>query len=201
MIEHFKDILKIGMAKKLKDHHGVYRSYCSYEYLEEFISTVLAENGHSNDWQPNRSHKMSVDITLDSGPTFSVKSGIYSVNKNTLKFSGSRLGKHKTLPEKVKAIVNSQADYYICVSKTEQGSSDTPPLFNMFTYYLFVFPATALNYDSNWQTTYSDKGNLKYFMEIDGMYADITPSMSHQLWTTLSTDLIGTPDKIDIILP
>lgn len=199
MIEHIIEILKSALVDKLKIHHSLYRLPCTSEYLEELISTALAENGYFNDWQPNRSHTVSVDMTLEKGPSFSVKSGMYDLNKNTLTFSGSRLGKHNSLPEMVDSVIENKADYYICVSKTDQDWSSTPALFEMRRYYLFVFPSTALKYDSIWDTVESTRGGYKYAMNIDGMKASIHPSLSHQLWTTVSTDIIGEPYKLDIL--
>lgn len=200
MIENIIEILKTGLVDKLKIHHSLYRLPCTAEFLEELISSILAENGYINDWQPNRSHAISVDMTLDIGPSISVKSGIYDISKSTLTFSGSRLGKHNTLPEMVNSVMENKADYYVCVSKTDQDWSNTPALFDMRTYYLFVFPSTALKYDSIWDTVESSRGGYKYAMEIDGMKASIHPSLSHQLWTTVSTSVVGIPHKIDILM-
>lgn len=200
MIDHIIQILKSGLVDKLKIHHSLYKLPCTSEYLEELISNILAENGYINDWQPNRSHTISVDMTLNIGTSFSVKSGMFDVAKSTLTFSGSRLGKHNTLPEMVNSVMDNKADYYICVSKTDQDWSNSPALFDMRTYYLFVFPSTALKYDSIWDTVESSRGGYKYAMEIDGMKASIHPSLSHQLWTTVSTDLIGMPHEIDILM-
>lgn len=200
MIEHIREILKHGLVEKLKIHHSLYRLPCTSEYLEELISSILAENGYINDWQPNRSHSISVDMTIENGPSLSVKSGMFDFNKNTLTFSGSRLGKHETLSEMVNSVIVNKADYYVCVSKVDQDWSNTPALFDMRSYYLFVFPSTALQYDSQWLKVDSSRGGYKYAMAIDGMTASIHPSLSHQLWTTVSTNIIGLPDRLDILL-
>jgi len=55
-----------------------------------------------------------------------------------------------------------------------------------------------LRYDSDWNEIHSDKGS-KYTMEIDGLRAVIHSSMSHQLWTWVSTDTVGDPHKLDIM--
>ena len=199
MIDHIREILKTGLADKLKIHHSLYRLPCTSEYLEELISSILAENGYINDWKPNRSHSISVDMTIEKGPSLSVKSGMFDVNKNTLTFSGSRLGKHETLSDMVNSVIVNKADYYVCVSKTDQDWSNTPALFDMRTYYLFVFPSTALKYDSIWDRVDSSRGGYKYAMFTEGMTASIHPSLSHQLWTTVSTSVIGIPDRIDIM--
>ncbi len=198
MIEQIKEILISGLAAKLKIHHSLYRLPCTAEYLEEVIASILAENGYSNDWQPDRNHTASVDIKLDSGISFSVKSGTYYVDKSTLKFSGSRLGKHDNISEMIDSVISNSADWYICVSKVDQDWSSTPDFSDTKKYYLFMFPATVLKYDSDWNKIESNKGH-KYTMEIDGMKAVIHSSMSHQLWTWVSTDTVGLPDKIDII--
>jgi hypothetical protein len=193
MIENIIQILKTGLVEKLKIHHSLYRLPCTAEFLEELISSILAENGYINDWQPDRKHTISVDMSIEKGMSFSVKSGMFDVAKNTLTFSGSRLGKHETLSDMVNSVIDNSADYYICVSKTDQDWSNTPE------YYMFVFPSTVLKYDSDWSRVDSNRGGYKYAMQIDGMKASIRPSLSHQLWTTISTDLVGMPYKLDII--
>lgn len=199
MINDITEILKTYLPNKLKIHHSLYRQAVIGEYLEELISSVLAENGYSNDWQPNKKHTISVDMNLDIGMSLSVKSGIYDVSKNTLEFSGSRLSKHETLEDMVKSVIDNRADYYVCVSKVDQDWSVYPDFSDPKIYYLFVFPSSALRYDSEWTTKYSKKGKPTHYMEIDGMYADISSSLSYQLWTTVSLDLVGSPARFDII--
>ena len=199
MIENIVNILKKDLANKLKTHHSLYRLPCTSEYLEELISSTLAENGYINDWQPTRKHTISVDMSIDNGVSFSVKSGMYDVNKNTLTFSGSRLGKHDNLESMVNSVIDNSADYYICVSKVDQDWSPTPTFLDPKTYYLFVFESSKLAYGSDWKKVDSSRGGYKYAMEIDGMSASIHPSLSHQLWTVVSTDVVGIPHRIDIM--
>ena len=92
-----KTVLANTLSNKLAIHHSVYRLPCTSEYLEELVADALKENGFDNDWQPNRSHSVSVDMTIEEGPSISVKSGVYDPKKKLLKFSGSRLGKYNTL--------------------------------------------------------------------------------------------------------
>lgn len=199
MINEIIETLKAYLPNKLKSHHSVYRKPCKGDYLEELIASVLAENGINNDWQPDENHTISVDMNLENGMSLSIKSGIYDPVKNTLKFSGSRLGKHKTREDMVKSIIDNSADWYICVSRVEKDWSPVPSFLDTKTYYLFSFPSSVLRYDSEWITEYTKSGNPKHYMQIDGMYADIKSSLSYQLWTTISLDLIGTPHKFDII--
>jgi hypothetical protein len=200
MIEQIKEILISGLAAKLKIHHSLYRLPCTAEYLEEVIASILAENGYINDWEPDRSHKMSVDMSIDNIGSFSVKSGIYDPFKSTLTFSGSRLGKYKTLPEMVNGIISTSADYYICLSKIEKDWKPTPSKSEIKSYYLFMFDKSALKYRSdNWQREESKHGGYKYAMTDIGFKAAIHPTLSYQLWTIVSEDLIGSPTRIDIL--
>jgi hypothetical protein len=194
MVETLKDLVIPVLTEKLRIHHSVYRLPCTAEYLEELISDSLNSVGYINDWQPNRSHSISVDMSLAIGPSFSVKSGIYDDQKQTLTFSGSRLGKHKTLDEMIKTINDTSADYYICVSKRDQDWSPTPPKSSPKYYYVFVFKADVINYNAIWDT----KDSGVYFMGSEGLSAKIVPSMSHQLWTTVSESIVGSPTKLEI---
>ena len=75
MLEQIKNTLIGGLLEKLAVHHSVYRLPCTSEYLEELIADTLNQNGMPNDWKPDRSHSVSVDMTLDTGHSISVKSG------------------------------------------------------------------------------------------------------------------------------
>lgn len=191
-----KNILIGSLLQKLRIHHSVYRLPCTSEYLEELIADALDEAGYDNDWQPNRSHSVSVDMTINDGPSISVKSGIYDPKKRTLTFSGSRLGKHETLDKMVKHVLTNKADYYVCVAKADQDWSSIPDKNDTKTYYLFVFRSDDLPYDID---AWTEKDNGTYVLETIGMNASIRPSMSYQLWTTVDEFMIGSPTKIDIM--
>ena len=124
MLDNIKQILIKGLTSKLKIHHSVYRLPCTSEFLEELIANTFTENGLINDWQPNRSHSVSVDMSLESGESFSVKSGVYA--NNTLTFSGSRLGKYQTLDAMISSVVDNSAKYYVCLAKSEEDWSSVP---------------------------------------------------------------------------
>ena len=126
MLDQIKNTLIGGLLGKLAIHHSVYRLPCTSEYLEELVSDTLNENGMPNDWIPNRSHSVSIDMTLDSGESISVKSGTYDPVKQTLVISGSRLGKHETLDKMLDAVVSTHADYYVCLAKADQDWSHIP---------------------------------------------------------------------------
>ena len=198
MLDTIKNILIEGLTEKLKIHHSVYRLPCTSEFLEELISTVFTENGLINDWKPNRSHSISVDMSLESGESFSIKSGVYA--NNTLTFSGSRLGKHDGLDNMIASVVSNSADYYVCLAKADQDWSSVPSQNEIKTYYLFVFPSQTLIYDNGlWNKVETKSGGYNYVMESIGMSARINTSMSSQLWTSVNESLIGSPTKLEIL--
>jgi hypothetical protein len=201
MREQIKNILLDSLLDKLKIHHSVYRLPCTSEFLEELVSDALNENGMPNDWKPDRSHSISIDMTLDQGESISIKSGRYDPVKGTLVISGSRLGKHETLEKMVESVASTHADYYVCLAKAEKDWSSIPSKIETKTYYLFVFEATNLDYSiEHWSRKESKHGSgYKYVMEIPGMSATIRPTMSHQLWTTVSCDIIDIPSKLEIL--
>jgi hypothetical protein len=195
MLDTIKNILIEGLMEKLKIHHSVYRLPCTSEFLEELISTVFTEKGLINDWKPNRSHSVSVDMSLDTGESFSIKSGIYNSEKDTLKFSGSRLGKHETIVEMLNHVSDSSADYYVCVAKRDQDWSTVPSQNETKKYWLFIFDARALDYSIG---AWTEKGNDFHYESI-GIGAKISASMSYQLWTTAHTSILGKPYELEIV--
>ena len=198
MLEQIKNILIEGLTEKLKIHHSVYRLPCTSEFLEELISNTFTEHGLINDWKPNRSHSVSVDMSLDTGQSFSIKSGVYA--NNTLTFSGSRLGKHETLDAMISSVVSNSADYYVCLAKADQDWSSVPSQNEKKIYYLFVFPSQTLIYDNGlWNKVETKSGGYNYVMESIGLSARINTSMSSQLWTSVSESLIGAPTKLEIL--
>jgi hypothetical protein len=198
VLDIIKNILIKGLTEKLKIHHSVYRLPCTSEFLEELISNTFTQSGLINDWQPNRSHSVSVDMSLDTGQSFSIKSGVYA--NNTLTFSGSRLGKHETLDAMISSVVSNSADYYVCLAKADQDWSSVPSQNETKVYYLFVFDAQTLIYDNGlWNKVQTKSGGYNYVMESIGMSARINTSMSSQLWTSVNESLIGSPTKLEIL--
>jgi hypothetical protein len=198
VLDILKNILVEGLTNKLKVHHSVYRLPCTSEFLEELIANTFTEAGYINDWQPNRSHSISVDMSLESGESFSIKSGVYA--NNTLTFSGSRLGKYQTLDAMISSVVDNSAKYYVCLAKSEEDWSSVPAENEIKTYYLFIFDAQTLIYDSGvWNKVQTKSGGYNYVMESIGMSARINTSMSSQLWTSVNESLIGAPTKLEIL--
>ena len=198
MLDNIKQILIEGLTSKLKIHHSVYRLPCTSEFLEELIANTFTENGLINDWQPNRSHSISVDMSLESGESFSIKSGVYA--NNTLTFSGSRLGKYQTLDAMISSVVDNSAKYYVCLAKSEEDWSSVPAENEKKVYYLFVFDSQTLIYDSGvWNKVQTKSGGYNYVMESIGLSARINTSMSSQLWTSVNESLVGAPMKLEIV--
>jgi hypothetical protein len=198
VLDNIKQILIEGLTSKLKIHHSVYRLPCTSEFLEELIANTFTESGLINDWQPNRSHSISVDMSLESGESFSVKSGVYA--NNTLTFSGSRLGKYQTLDAMISSVVDNSAKYYVCLAKADQDWSSVPAENEKKVYYLFIFDAQTLIYDNGlWNKVQTKSGGYNYVMESIGMSARINTSMSSQLWTSVNESLIGSPTKLEIV--
>ena len=198
MLEAIKQTLISGLTEKLKIHHSVYRLPCTSEFLEELIANTFTEAGYINDWQPNRSHSISVDMSLESGESFSIKSGVYA--NNTLTFSGSRLGKYDGLDNMIASVVSNSADYYVCLAKADQDWSSVPSQNEKKIYYLFIFPSQTLIYDNGlWNKVQTKSGGYNYVMESIGMSARINTSMSSQLWTSVNESLIGAPIKLEIL--
>ena len=198
MLDNIKQILIEGLTSKLKIHHSVYRLPCTSEFLEELIANTFTENGLINDWQPNRSHSISVDMSLESGESFSIKSGVYA--NNTLTFSGSRLGKYQTLDAMISSVVDNSAKYYVCLAKSEEDWSSVPAENEKKVYYLFIFDSQTLIYDSGvWNKVQTKSGGYNYVMESIGLSARINTSMSSQLWTSVNESLVGAPTKLEIL--
>jgi hypothetical protein len=198
VLDNIKQILIEGLTSKLKIHHSVYRLPCTSEFLEELIANTFTENGLVNDWQPNRSHSISVDMSLESGESFSVKSGVYA--NNTLTFSGSRLGKYQTLDAMISSVVDNSAKYYVCLAKSEEDWSSVPAENEKKVYYLFIFDSQTLIYDNGlWNKVQTKSGGYNYVMESIGLSARINTSMSSQLWTSVNESLIGAPTKLEIL--
>jgi len=197
VLDNIKQILIEGLTSKLKIHHSVYRLPCTSEFLEELIANTFTENGLINNWQPNRSHSVSVDMSLESGESFSIKSGVYA--NNTLTFSGSRLGKYQTLDAMISSVVDNSARYYVCLAKSEEDWSSVPAENEKKVYYLFIFDSQTLIYDNGlWNKVQTKSGGYNYVMESIGMSARINTSMSSQLWTSVNESLIGAPTKLEI---
>lgn len=182
-IEEIKATLVPKLTQKLHAHHALYRLPCTGEYLEELVSDSLNEGGILNDWEPNRSHRISLDMETGGG-SISIKSGTYK--DNFLTFSGSRLTKYKTREERVESIIDNKADMYVCLAKKDFNHK-------VKVYYLFIFDKEALDYEGQWYSTETSD-----FLNKSHLSASIRYSMSYQLWTSVSDEKVGLPTIIPI---
>lgn len=168
-------------------HHELYSSRCKAEYVEENLSNALKEAGFGSNWKPDFNHKPGIDQTTDNGIRIGNKSG--TIEKDVIKFSGSRLTKHVTLQKKLDFLSIKQEDYIFCLA-TKKNEWEK----GIKKYYFIVIDSKVLNYhQQTWEETYGIKGRLKgkvngWKCSCEKYYATITKSMSDQLWTTLKLD-------------
>lgn len=196
-INNISNVLAQGLAEGLANHHENYRLPCFGEYLEEQVHHAFERFKITTDWQPDRSHRISVDMTLDSGETISIKSGDYNVAQRKLKFSGSRLGQHSTIEEMLHAIESNSADYYVSIARIKKDWTPVPNMEEQKIYYLFVFKSKNLAYaENNWVRQDTRNGGFNYSMTGNGVEAQIRSSMSHQLWTVASEEITNKPVKL-----
>ena len=124
---------------------------------------------------------------------------MYDFTKSVLTFSGSRLGKHGNLKSMVESVLENSADWYICVAKIDSDWKFNTGLSSKKTYYIFAFESGNLPYgEVLWDTKSTKTGGIVYYADLKGFHAEIRPSMSHQLWTNVSTSRVGQPAKIEI---
>jgi hypothetical protein len=173
-----------ALTNRLNRHHELYSLPCTSEYLEELVSDALKEGGIDNDWEPNRSHRVSTDMESDIG-SISVKSGI--VRDGYLRFSGSRLGRFKSLNERVDHIQNTRSDHYICLAKSNNFNPQ------LQVYQLFIFNKSTVDYSGDW-VSYPHQDTLMK----ENMHGFIVHSMSSQLWTHAYQQVTGKPYIIAI---
>lgn len=171
------------IRRKLTAHHELYSMAPKAEYWEELLHRSLMEFGMKTDWKPDSNHKSGKDMVITEsawglpGERISCKTG--QTSGGTLKISGSRLTKHKTLKEKIKFISDKKEDSYALLSK-EKGCDERH-------YKLILFPSSLLDYGSaTWrETTRNKHGNLNFAGTHEVFNARIEASCSDQLWTLI----------------
>ena len=106
----------IPLTELLKDHHNLYESPCNSLQWEELCSKSLNKAGFGSDWRPNTNHKSLLDQTTDFGIRIGNKAGEI-LNMSDLKFSGSRLGSHSKLSDKLDFLSSLNTDYIFFLSR------------------------------------------------------------------------------------
>jgi len=172
----------------LEKHHELYSGPCKGEYGEEILSKALKDAGFGSDWKPDSNHKSGIDQTTDSGIRISNKSG--SITNDIVSISGSRLTKHKTLEDKLNFLSIKKEDYILCLSTDKKEWEKG----NKF-YYFIVIDSNKLNYhEQQWKEKLGKQSSTRgkvvgWECVCEEYYADITISMSDQLWTKVKLDI------------
>ena len=190
LVEPLKDLLR--------KHHELYSGQCKAECWEELCSKALIKAGYGSDWKPDFNHKSGLDQTIDSGARISNKGG--SLKGNILTISGSRLGKHKTLQDKIDFISLQHEDYIFCLATNKNTFDYKSPV-----YHLIIINSKDLNYKSaKWIETLAQKGksigqcNGWITTLTKGFVAKIVKSMSHQLWVDIESSLFTEQYRIEL---
>lgn len=179
------NIVVSKLTNKLKQHHTLYSFPCKAELFEEIWASVLREISSNSEvlWEADGSHSSGADVIFRS-ERHQNKGGEINFKKGTLKWSGSRTTKYKTLQEKVEFISKDKYDFYIFLSREKKDWKTGKKI-----YYLGVVPANKIDYGSlNWK---SSEKNPKNFIGIsENLKANIQHSMSDQLWTEVELSSI-----------
>ena len=185
------------MKQLLTAHHALYSGQCKAEYWEEICSKALILAGIGSDWKPDFNHKTGKDQRTSEGIRISNKGG--KLNDGKLTISGSRLGKHKTIEDKIAFISQEHDDLILCLATDKDWDYKHP------VYYLVVIDSRTLSYDKGeWVKTYSVQGKNKgahngwKTTSEQGFSAKIVMSMSHQLWTEIDKQLFAEVYKIEL---
>ena len=181
------------IKERLTKHHELYSGQCKAEYWEENLAYALRKAGFGSDWKPDFNHKSGVDQTTDDGIRISNKGG--QVSADTIKISGSRLTKHKTIENKLNFLSLKKEDYIFCLGTEKEKWEDMSSREDMKKFYYFiVIDSNKLNYkEQEWKEFIgqrgASKGKISGWQCISEDYsAKIQRSMSDQLWTTVKLD-------------
>jgi hypothetical protein len=174
----------------LSKHHELYTGKVKAEQWEEISASALKAAGLGSDWKPNNNHRVGVDQTTNCGVKISNKSGSLGKNLSKVSVSGSRLTKHPTLHEKLEFLSNRHEDFIFCLATNNDDWKN-----NKKVYYFIVIDSQRLNYhEASWEDTLGVRGRNKgkivgHKCAGNGFSANITMSMSDQLWTDIGSTL------------
>lgn len=168
------------IKERLIRHHELYNATCKAEYWEENLSIALKQAGFGSDWQPDFNHVSGKDQTTDDGVRISNKSGtLYS---DSVKISGSRLTKHKTIEDKIAFLSDVKEDYIFCLSTDKNKTVNRG-------YHLIVIDSQKINYhEQDWVEVHGADKMSGWSCKCEGFSADIKRTMSDQLWTKIKLD-------------
>ena len=177
--------LAAAIEKRIKRYHEDFSLCLMAEQWEEVLKRSLEDIGLEPEWENDRSHKVGEDIYEKSIGRISCKSG--SLEKNGVKFNGSRTTRFKTLDEKLEFLSSSHDDFYFMLAKDKKDIKE-----KNFKYKVLVFPSTACKVNTlEWEETKSGWKGTGEFTAV------ISRAMSEQLWTTLPLEKVEHVFEID----
>lgn len=169
------------MQERLRLHHSIYTSRCKDSLLEENFHNALIQLNVPNNWKTG-SHTVKYDI-ITNGPDIGIKSGQIDFKKNCLTYSGSRLGSHKTIENKVSFLENNKPYFTFFMAEVKKKKS----------YFFCVLQNSVISYDLPWKQ--KDK---TFEASSDNYRVVIRESMSDQLWSEINLNLFSYIKEIEI---
>lgn len=177
------DSVFFDLCRYIEQHHMLYEhNHVSSTYAEELLYKALKRNKFICNWQCG-SHKPGTDITVFPKNSsnlgsigISCKGGTESLK--ALEFSGSRTTKQKTIEDKLLLLSASGGDVLICLvcDRTVPG---------VFSYKLHVIDSSRIDYSKLIWNRIANK-----WVGAGIFSAEITDSMSAQVWTTIPKSFI-----------
>ena len=188
----------IPLTELLKDHHNLYESPCNSLQWEELCSKSLNKAGFGSDWRPNTNHKSLLDQTTDFGIRIGNKAGEI-LNMSDLKFSGSRLGSHSKLSDKLDFLSSLNTDYIFFLSRNPKEWPNKIKKYYFIVYDSCIFDYHLQSWNEDFYIKGKNKGKIKgWKCECDKYEAKIVESMSSQIWTTVKLKYLKEIYEINI---
>ena len=175
------DMIAAVMEKRLRLHHNLYDSRCKDILLEENFHKALLELNIPNKWKSG-SHSVKYDI-MTNGPDIGVKSGQINLEKNTLTYSGSRLGSQKTLEDKIEFLEDNKPYYTFFMAETKKSKS----------YFFCVLQNDVISYRLNW----NQKNNI-FEASCKNYKFTIRETMSDQIWSDIDLGMFAYMKEIEV---
>tara|TARA_R100001163_G_C5062908_1_gene200075 strand:- start:1551 stop:2126 length:576 start_codon:yes stop_codon:yes gene_type:complete len=178
-------------TSKVYKYHELFRFPLKGELHEDLWAQSIEEAEEIQVPWAGGSHSTGADVIVEgyTNARYQNKGGEYNPESNTLTWSGSRSTKHATLEAKLHFFDEDKYDNYVFLSRNKKEWKD-----GIKKYYLFIVDAKKFNYSSlKWNTT-----SAGWAGHSENINASITRSMSDQLWTTCSLDMLGDPVVIEV---
>jgi hypothetical protein len=194
----YQDLLN-KLHEKIQKHHELYRFPVKAELWEDIFDQCI--NHNLSDWIGG-GHSAGADVVSKSdklfemNSRFQLKSGDINFNKGTLRWNGHRTTKHKTLTAKLDFISSNHSDYYVMLARDKNDWKIGKQI-----YYLVIFNSNKIDYTLlKWSEKYGKNKNLTGWVGVghSNFTAEISKSMSDQLWTIANLSYLGDYYKIEI---